>query len=412
MQVVKIKTKPLFKWQIDTINLYDKHRQDSVIVIKSQRQVGKSYCLKILALKECINSYNRNVIIICPTYNICRKQFLEIEKTIKKLPVIKSINASYFEVQFTNGSILKFKSAESKDNLRGETAHLLIFDEASFINLDTAIECFAYTNVTQGTIIICSTPKFKDNNNFFYKYYRQAYLKKKGYYLIDYTKYDTSELLSEEKLQMYKETMPTNIFNCEILGNFIEINSSVFGEFSKVINNNQPFYNHTFVGIDFSTGVNNDETAICVFNEHKEMVALHHFNDKDSVETVGYIINLFIDYNVEKAVIETNSIGKVFLDLIKKEISKRNLKVQLIPFTTTNQSKREIIQNLQLLIQNESISLLDDMTLKLQLANFEIKSTPSGLITYGNSSDTIHDDTVIATALALHAFKVGGYAVR
>lgn len=412
MEIVKIKTKPLFDWQKDTIKLYDKHRENSVIVILSQRQVGKSYCLRILALKECINSYNRNVIIICPTYNICRNQFRELEKAIKKLPVIKSFNSSYFEIQFTNGSVLKFKSAESRDNLRGETAHLLIFDEASFISAETATECFAYTNSTKGTIIICSTPKFKDNNNFFYKYYRQAYLKKKNYYLIDYTKYDTSAMLSEEKLQMFKETMPTNIFNCEILGKFIEINSSVFGEFSKVIKNIQPFYNQTYAGIDFSTGVNNDETAIAIFNENKEMVGLHHFNDKDTVETVNYLINILIDYNIQKVVVETNSIGRVFLDLMKKEISKRNIPTQIIPFTTTNSSKREIIQNLQLNIQNETISLLDDMTLKLQLANFEIKSTPSGLITYGNSSDNIHDDTVIATALALYAFKVGGYAVR
>lgn len=35
------------------------------------------------------------------------------------------------------------------------------------------------------------------------------------------------------------------------------------------------------MGIDWGTGTNEDDTAIAVFNEAREMVALHHWNDKD-----------------------------------------------------------------------------------------------------------------------------------
>jgi hypothetical protein len=410
--VIKIKTKPLHEWQQKVIDIYKQHPKNSIILIKSGRQRGKSYTIIILALYECINNHNQTCIIICPSYNLARKQFNDFSKAIKQLPITQSLNSSYLEITLTNGSVIKFKSAESRDNLRGETANLLIFDEGAFINLDTAMECFNYTNTTNGNIIIASTPKFKDDNNLFYKYYKEAIEGRNNCYLIDFNEYDTTSMLSVERMEMYKNTMPFNIYCNEILGEFLQEKSNVFGDFGKVVSNYVHPYTQCYAGIDFATGVNADETAVAIFNENKKMVGLIHFNDVDTNETVVKVINILQSYKVSKAVIETNSIGKVYFDLMKEKINLSNLRTQLIAFNTTNKSKREIIQNLQLHIQNETISLLDDMTLKLQLANFEIKSTPSGLITYGNSSDTIHDDTVISTALALHAFKSGGYYCR
>lgn len=412
MSVIKIKTKPLYAWQQKVIDVHKQHPKNSIILIKSGRQRGKSYTIIILALYECINNHNQTCIIICPSYNLARKQFNDFSKAIKQLPITQSLNSSYLEIILTNGSVIKFKSAESKDNLRGETADLLIFDEGAFINLDTAMECFNYTNTTNGNIIIASTPKFKDDNNLFYKYYKEAIEGRNNCYLIDFNEYDTTSMLSVERMEMYKNTMPFNIYCNEILGEFLQEKSNVFGDFGKVIKN--PIHNEFNVvgGIDFSTGVNNDETAITLFNSYKEMTNLFHFNDKNTSETIDFIVNVIKEYNVNKLTIEINSIGKVFFDLLRNEISKQHLNCQLIQFTTTNKSKREIVQNLQINIQNETISLLDDTILKLQLANFEIKSTPSGLITYGNSSDTIHDDIIMSICLALHSLRSNNYAVR
>lgn len=411
-KVIEIKTSPLHEWQRDLIKLYDENKKNSIITVLAQRQVGKSYALMILALRECINNPYFTTIILTPSYTLGRKFFNDLSKAIKGLPNIRNCNSSYFEITFTNGSVIKIRSSEQKQNLRGETCSLLIIDESAFIPLEVGLETFNYTNSTNGSIILSSTPKFKDENNLFYKFYKSAIEGQEGCYLIDFTKYDTSAMLDEKKKELFKKTMPFNIYQNEVLGQFLEEKSSVFGDFGKVISNYVHPYTQCYAGIDFATGVNADETAVAIFNENKKMVGLFHFNDVDTNETVVKVINILQSNKVNKAVIETNSIGRVFFDLMKEKINLYNLRTQLIPFTTTNQSKREIIQNLQLHIQNETITLLDDMTLKLQLANFEIKSTPSGLITYGNSSDTIHDDTVIATALALHAFKSGGYAVR
>lgn len=418
-----IKSKPLYEWQQDVIRCYDAHPKDSIIVVKSPRQRGKTHTIMLLALREAINNSNKKIYIIVPTFAIARKQFRDISKTVGNIPCISAKNQAHFEIEFTNGSFIQFLSAQSGDNLRGNTADLLIFDEGAFLPLNIALECFNYTNTTHGNIVIFSTPTFRDNENFFYRYFSlgQPFGRvtseehtgtQDNVFSIDFCNYDTSELLSPSKLKTYKETMPHKIFCNEILGEFLTNDSTVFGNFDSILQNPKHVSTELYMGIDFATGTNNDETAIVVFNQDREMTHLFHFNDKDSNDTIEFIANLFKSLHIVECTIEINSIGKVYYDYLRQSVAKRNLQTYIKPFTTSNTSKRDIIQQLQLHIQNKTVTLLDDMYLKLQFSAFETKSTPSGLITYGNSSDRIHDDIVMATALALNCFKSNKYAVR
>lgn len=409
--VIKIKTKPLHPWQADLLKIYDLHPVNSIITLKSARQRGKTYVLMILALRQCINVENSTAVIICPSFSACRKQYKDYIKAIKKIPIIKSANSSYFEIDFINGSTLKFKSAEQRDNLRGDTADLLIFDEGAFIDLEVAMECFNYTNTTDGNIVIASTPTFKDDSNLFYKYWKAAMEGEPNCYGLDFCEYDTTAMLSKERMELYRRTMPYNLFANEIMGEFLTFSNSLW-DFSKVLRNNTMTDGALTAGIDFATGVNNDETAIAVLNSNRQMVYLWHFNDKDTTETIDFIVNVLKEYGIKKAVLEINSMGRTYKDLLKREVANKRIPCQLIDFYTDNKSKRDIIQELQLNIQNETITLLDEQALKLQFASFEMKKTPTGLITYGNSSDRIHDDIVMATALALRGFKGGNYNIR
>lgn len=409
---IKINGQKLFEWQRDFFKLYDAHPKSSIITIKSPRQRAKTHTIINLVLRETINHPNYTAIIVAPSYQICRKQFKEFEKCLSPIPkLVKNSNLSFFEIEFTNGSVIKLKSAESKANLRGDTADLLIFDEAAFISLDTALECFSYTNTTSGNIILASTPTFESEDNLFYKYFKAAMDGEKGCYLIDFCDYDTTALMPLDRIELYRKTMPFNIFKNEILGQFLTTQSSLW-DIGKVLRNDVLDDGELCAGIDFATGVNNDETAIAIFNKQKQMVYLHHFNDKDSIQTVDYIINLLKSLNIKKICLETNSIGKVYLDILKRQLSNNRLRVQIIEMVTTNSSKRDYIQNLQLEIQNGTCTLLDDFQLKLEFVGFQMKTTPSGLITYGNSTDSIHDDIVIASALGIWCFRASRLNIR
>ena len=129
-------------------------------------------------------------------------------------------------------------------------------------------------------------------------------------------------------------------------------------------------------------------------------------------EQIDIILKVLRETGVKKVVYESNSIGTPMADFIKRKAMQLKMKCQFVAFDTNNTSKREIVEHLQLEIQNQTCTLLDDHQLKLEFAMFEMKKTKTGLITYGNRSDNVHDDIVISTALALSADSKGSYAVR
>ena len=68
-----------------------------------------------------------------PVYKQANKSFNSIKRAIKDIPIYKGSNESKLEIEFNNGTIIKFMSAESDDNLRGGTFTYLVCDEFAFI---------------------------------------------------------------------------------------------------------------------------------------------------------------------------------------------------------------------------------------------------------------------------------------
>lgn len=408
----KVLGQSLFQWQKDFFDLYFQHPKNSIFVIKSGRQRAKTHTLQNLIMYETINNKNHDIIVITPTYNLCRKFFKDLSNVLEPIPnLVKSANSSYLEITLYNKSTISLKSVESGNSLRGLNCQTLIFDEGAFINLDTALECFNFVNVSQGNIVISSTPKFRDENtDLFAKYWCMAERGEKNVYSIDFTTYDTRALLSDERKEMYRKQLPKNIYLNEIEGQFLSNESELFNLENVLFNGAIPD-NNMIMGVDWSSGTNNDNTAISIFNSSKQMVALHTFNDKDANATIQYIINILKEGNIKKCIVETNSIGKPMLDFLRKQISLNHIRVQIIEFQTTNSSKREIMEQLILEVQNRTITLLENFQLKNEFMTLVQKRTPSGLVTY-SAIDGYHDDIPMSVCLALYGFKQGNYCIR
>lgn len=418
-QEIRIYSGRLFPWQQATVKFLNRFdRQGVIAVILAPRQIGKTFMVEMVALARTINKKNYRVAIVNPTFGNARKTFDELAGYLKKLPpeITESCNASTLTIKLANGSSIVFKSAEQGDAARGTTADLLVLDEAAFMDTNVAMSVFfPYCNATRGNILIISTPKFKDEQNLFYKFYKMSKEHDRNESvmpLFDWTKYDTSAILTPERKAMLKEVMPLNIYMNEIEGEFLTEQSEVFGDFSGILRNGVLSTPNMVAGLDWaSTG--SDYTVLSIFNQNRQMYSLVRLNSqKSSSEQVDIILNAIKENNVKKVVYEANSIGSPMADFLKKKALEKHVQCQFIPFDTSNKSKREIIENLALNINNQTISLLDDNQLKLQFAQYQMQRTKTGLITYNNSSDNIHDDIVIATALALTAFNKGNYSLK
>ena len=409
--IITVQSVKLYPWQKDVALSIFNHWRGSIHTVKSKRQVGKSIMLEQILLKTATENKSSVSFVVSPTTAQATKIFNELLKAIRYTKLYRSHNASQLVITFFNSATIHFKSAEQRDNLRGYTVTgILCIDEAAYIADDVISDILPWVDANQAPVVLTSTPIGRQG--LFYKFFEEG--NNDGvdrYFSYDWSKYDTSELLTDERREFYRKTLPKQKYITDILGEFLDGDSTIFGEYGDVMTNSYNPLNRSFYfGIDWGSGVGGDETAIAIFNSERQMVKLVHFNDKDETQTIDIIISLCKEYKPLKITVETNSIGRVFYGLLDKALSANRIPSQLKGFTTTNDTKECIINELQVGIQNKDLTLLDDSNLQTQLSMYEMKISPSGKRIY-NAKSGYHDDMIIATSIALHSIRSGNYNI-
>ncbi|MBR0321153.1 MAG: hypothetical protein IIX08_02050, partial [Bacteroidales bacterium] len=254
----------------------------------------------------------------------------------------------------------------------------------------------------------------------FYDYFTEG-LKGEGCVkTFDLNDFDTSFLLSPKKLETYRKLMPLAQFTSEYLGCFVDELGGVFDIKRNVW---IPFtgsdYNEIFLGIDFGTGKLGDYSAVSGFDASGRQVFLEYTNTLSPSEQIDWIADIILNKldpkKIKKIFAESNSIGNVYIDLLRKKVEdKLGNNVKIEEFTTTNDSKREIIEYLISRIGDESVKLFDDNEQYREFSMYMMEITPSGKVTY-NAQLGAHDDCVMASAIALYGIKklekTGKYSV-
>ena len=124
-----------FKHQMAVHEVCDKHKANSVIVVKSRRQVGKSMMLLNELLRTaCIRSESTSI-CVSPSFQQAKKMYDDLKCAVIGSCAYRRHNDSELEIRLKNRSKILFKSAGSADTLRGftTTKGILVVDEAAFI---------------------------------------------------------------------------------------------------------------------------------------------------------------------------------------------------------------------------------------------------------------------------------------
>lgn len=401
-----------YDWQRDVLKeIFTKDYHNKIYVVKAKRQVGKSVVCESIILKFVVDNPGSFSIYLSPTLKQARKVFKEIKSAIQDTSIFFKGNESILEIILRNGSTIQFLSAEQGDSLRGYTVKsgVLIIDEAAYISDEVINAVLPFVDANKCPIVFISTPFYRTGS--FYDFYMDGIEHKDPFITsFNWSEYDTSELLPPEKLEFYRKKVSQDLFTMDYLGEFAELGSGIFGQVSHLINNNPRTDLKLYYGIDWSTGSNSDETVISCFNSEGQMVFIEGFNDKDTQETIRLILEYIEQYPPTKITVEMNSIGKVFYDLLRKELQLQYPQIQLNGFTTTNDSKSKIVQQFQVSIQNNELTLINDEKLLQQMSQFESKLTSTGKVTYSAQRNG-HDDRVMATLIGFNSIKSGNYGV-
>lgn len=410
---MKVIMPKLNEWQKDLVDAYLQHTTGKWFVVKSPRQVGKSISLEYLLVYASLGEKNSVSISISPTIGQARKLYNDIVLFAGKL--ISKSNGSLLYIEFVNGSTIHFKSAEQGDSVRGFTTKrkgILVVDEAAYIDKDWFYSVVVpITNVYNSDIFLFSTPKYKQG--LFY----ELYIKGGDGHIIsfDWTEYDLSKYLTPELLELYREQLPKAAFTSEYLAEFIDGDGAVFTDFKQCVgevplDKQLPVY----FSVDWGTGTGSDDTVITIGQFADKMIVhkQYYFNDKKTNDTIDYILDLikiYIRKGIKEinVVVEHNSIGQVYFDVLFDKVDileeeynakvnySEEITISLQQFTTTNKSKKRIVERLETLFENNEIIIPNDTKLLSQLSMFEANVNDKGTVTYKGANNS-HDDLVMS----------------
>ena len=408
----KVRGAKLIGWQNDLVREFLSLKKDERLVIKKCRQVGCSFTFAQILFYVAINRPRSTSIYITTTNSAARKFFTDMGEFCKESSLV-SMNGSLLEMTFWNGSIIYFKSSESQ--LRGiscKRGGIMVVDECAFLKSDIWTSILPFTTVSKANTLIASTPWTK--RGMYYTFYERALSGDPGYHLIDTRDYDLSYFISEDQREEYRKILSPQAFRTEIDGEFMDSTSGVFGDYQSIYvepEDKEPVW----CGIDFSVSVGGDDTVLTGFNKSKQQCLLYYDNSiADPVARAEKLADIINSYpSIKKVICETNSMGSTFISIMRRKLKRPNI---LEEFTTTNSTKKDIIENLVSLIGQKEITLMDDPKQDYEFAIFQLVELKNGNYSYAADTKVQNskDDIVMATAFAAKCFSgsSGTYMLR
>lgn len=392
--------KQIYEWVED--------KTTRIIVWCASRQIGKSLMSEVLLIKYLCKPKSFNA-YISPTFANGRKVYKEIKNLLEGKNIIKNANSSTLTIDTIFGSTLQFFSTESPSSIRGNTIKngICVIDEAAYIPdtlsngempFENVILPILKANWDKNKLLIISTPHGK--RGMFYEQYQKAIEGSEGYKSL-FTNVYSDELISKEQLELLKANMPPKAWAQEFECQFIEGAVSFFEGFSKCFMD-APFddTSEKVISIDLSAN-GEDATVLTIINKRKQVVQYQIDGSLDyKYQKIADDINSL--KNVKTVYIETNGVGAVMINEIKKLVTKKHLVKEHI---TTNTSKLEEASTLSVWFTKGEITVSRDNTeLYRQLENFQMSYSPTGKQVL-KAQHGGHDDYVLSLMIGIDAYK-------
>jgi len=378
-----------------------------IVMANLSRQQGKTTVVMLLCIKW-LSQKNEDIIYFTPTFTLAKRIYSKIIKMLPSSFVTKA-NASDLIIESVNGSQLRFCSGEAAQSARGSNCTKLVIDEAAYIKQEIDGQDFYYnivmplTKVHCDKIVMISTPK--STSGFFYELCMQALSGERSDMIyIKRTIYEDA-LIDPEEIEELKKGYPPMAWKTEFECVFMANALSVFPNYETCFDINSYSGGKCWCGIDPST-LGEDNTIVTFVNTGNEVKQYKIDGELDvKYQKISKLIN---EYNPVATYIESNSIGEVMANEIKKQLKKKS---NFYTFATTNDSKKDYISLLAVDIANSAIHFEKENTLLYsELGTFSFRLTKTGKITYA-AIDGKHDDTITSLGITLQCkndFKYAG----
>jgi hypothetical protein len=390
-----------------TIHLPKPHRLQRAIresgakrnVISAGRRAGKTTLAAMVAVEKALEK--RRVLLASPT-QYQADAFWEKCKAWCAEPISAGIikkNESLRSLEFPTGGRIRAKTAWDADTLRGDYADFLVLDEFALMASDAWDLVGAPMLLdNDGDAWFISTPRRK---NHFHKLFLRGQQDDERWKSWHFTSHENPHL-SKLALDEITQDLTEEGYKQEILAEFLESEGAVFRNIAACLHapkdviprNHEGHY--IIAGVDW--GKHQDFTAISIVCATcKQEVALDRFNQINYTFQRGRLAAIVGTWNVRDIHAELNAMGEPIVDQLQHE----GLPVR--GFQMTPSSKPPLIESMALAVERGECQWLDVPVATVELEAYERKVSPTTGRSAYSAPEGMHDDTVVARALAWDA---------
>lgn len=305
--------------------------------------------------------------------------------------IIKRKNDSELKIELINGSFVQVIGSDNVDSLVGTNPIGCIFTEYSLQNSQAWDYLRPILAQNGGWAIFVFTPRGMNHG---YKILQQAQNNSEWFSQI--LTVDDTGAVSDDVLDQEQKEMPIDLFEQEYYVKFLEGAGAYFKGIERniykgtVSHNPNAYYQ---LGVDLAKF--NDFTVLTPFDlTTYKALSQERFNQIDYTLQKAKIEAAYLRHNKAKVIIDSTGVGEpVYDDLY-------NQKINIEPFHFTEQSRKDLLSNLQILLEQDRIKIPDDEGLINELKSFRYYLGSSGKLKVG-CDDNMHDDRVMSLALSV-----------
>ena len=336
-----------------------------------------------------------------PTYKNARPLWRFAEQMTAPVANRLDINKTERTIEFPSGGSLAIYTADSPVGILGNAFDLFVMEEAARVREDVWTETVLPTLADRdGKAYLISTPR---GRNWFWREFQLGLEDGVDQVSFQAPSRDNPNPRIQGAYDKAKTRLSQRTFSQEWDAQFIEDGAGVIRYVDRqatATRREEPEPGHQYtIGADW--GRTGDATWFCVLDIHtKENVFNDRMTETDYNLQRTRLKALAARYNQASVMAEYNSIGGPMVEKLQDE------GLEITAFTTTNNSKMLLIDALALAFELGSITVEPDPVLIGELKAFESERLPTGLIKYG-APEGMHDDGVIALALAYHSAESG-----
>ena len=382
----------------------------------SATQVGKTFCLAlwIVAMSLKTPSPVHPWWWLAPTYNQVVQGFRLVSTFVLSAGVAAAqpVMTPYPTVKLINGSSIEFRSWEREQNLMGTTIAGGVVDEAGLLSPEAQAAISTRRSETLGPLRYIGNPGITAGPfRRLCQYGEQARNPDSEwsgiYSLHKWTwedKYRALLLEDRQKAAEYKtfinqerNSLPDYEFRRLYDAAWTEDEAAVFRGVDKVVKGGDLLsagQDQFVIGVDVGQVVDY-LAAVSMGANTRRMELREHFRGVSMVQAAQRLKTLQDNLNGAPLVVEVNNQGLALTQELER------IGAIFIPFTTTAQSKQEIILGLAADIQAEvpRVEIAETAPLPYEMSIYRYQRMPSGHYRYEAPAGE-HDDTVMAAALA------------